>query len=62
MPNITPTIHRKNYQLYENKPCIDEGADDCTSCLEARISLAGDEVGYGEWGDSKHFAKKNKNN
>jgi len=57
MPNITPTVHRKNYQLYENKPCIDEGADDCTSCLEARIGLAGDEVGYGEWGDSKHFAK-----
>ncbi|KAF0237641.1 MAG: hypothetical protein FD181_1698 [Prolixibacteraceae bacterium] len=24
-------------------------------CLEARIELAGCEIGYGEWGDSKHF-------
>jgi len=30
MPNITPTINRENYQLYENKPCIDEAAEDCT--------------------------------
>jgi len=60
MPNITPTVHRKNYQLYQNKPCIDEGAEDCTTCLEARINLAGDQVGYGEWGDSKHYKNKNK--
>ena len=59
MPNITPTINRENYRLYENKPCIDEGADDCTSCLEARIVIAGDDLGYGEWGDSPHFAKRN---
>lgn len=60
MPNITPTIHRKDYQLYQNKPCIDEGAEDCTSCLEARINLAGDEVGYNEWGDSPHYKKRTK--
>ncbi|HAN78622.1 MAG TPA: [FeFe] hydrogenase H-cluster radical SAM maturase HydE [Bacteroidales bacterium] len=59
MPNITPTANRKNYQLYQNKPCIDEGADDCTNCLEARISLAGDQIGYGEWGDSMHFSENN---
>ncbi len=58
MPNITPTIHRTNYQLYENKPCIDEGANDCSNCMEARIHLAGDEVGFGEWGDSKHYYKR----
>ena len=62
MPNITPTVHRADYQLYENKPCIDEGADDCTGCLEARINLAGAEVGYGEWGDSPHYAKRIANN
>ncbi|NOZ45562.1 MAG: [FeFe] hydrogenase H-cluster radical SAM maturase HydE [Chlorobi bacterium] len=60
MPNITPTIHRTNYQLYENKPCIDESADDCGNCMEARIHLAGDEVGFGEWGDSKHYYKRQK--
>jgi len=58
MPNITPTINRTNYQLYENKPCIDEGAEDCTTCLEARITIAGDTVAYGEWGDSPHFKKR----
>ncbi|MDF1546422.1 MAG: [FeFe] hydrogenase H-cluster radical SAM maturase HydE [Bacteroidales bacterium] len=60
MPNITPTINRTNYQLYENKPCIDEGADDCTTCLEARITIAGDTVAYGEWGDSPHFKNRTK--
>ena len=59
MPNITPTINRENYQLYENKPCIDEGADECTNCLEARIVIAGDDLGYNEWGDSPHFSKRN---
>jgi len=61
MPNITPTTNRKNYQLYENKPCIDEGADDCVSCLEKRIEMAGDSIGYGKWGDSRHFYERMKN-
>lgn len=60
MPNITPTIVRANYQLYEGKPCIDEAADDCSSCLEARIGMAGGIVGYGEWGDSEHYRKREK--
>jgi biotin synthase len=58
MPNITPGKYRNSYMLYENKPCMDEEADDCSSCLEARIRMAGDDIGYGEWGDSKHFAKR----
>jgi biotin synthase len=59
MPNITPTVHRKNYNLYQGKPCIDEGAEDCNECLVARISMIGDTVGYGEWGDSLHFKLRN---
>lgn len=58
MPNITPTIFRSNYQLYDNKPCIDEAADDCQNCMEARIKLSGNEIGYGQWGDSPHYAKR----
>ncbi len=57
MPNITPCNYRKEYQLYENKPCLDEDAELCRNCLEARIELAGCEIGYGEWGDSRHFTK-----
>lgn len=61
MPNITPGKYRNNYKLYENKPCTDENPDDCTNCLEARISMTGNTIGYNEWGDSKHFKlKKNK--
>lgn len=58
MPNITPTTHRKNYDLYENKPCTDEGAEDCSNCLSIRIEMAGKEIGYDEWGDSRHFFKR----
>ncbi len=60
MPNITPTDYRKFYQLYNNKPCLDENARQCRSCLERRILAAGAEVGYGQWGDSPHSLKKKK--
>ncbi|MFZ4520413.1 MAG: [FeFe] hydrogenase H-cluster radical SAM maturase HydE [Bacteroidales bacterium] len=58
MPNLTPVKYRQDYLLYENKPCLDEEAEECKSCLEARIHMAGDTIGYGEWGDSDHFAKR----
>lgn len=58
MPNITPGKYRDSYKLYDNKPCTDESAEDCQSCLEARVSLADAEVIYGEWGDSKHYDKR----
>lgn len=61
MPNITPTAYRKEYQLYQNKPCIDESAGDCTKCLETRINLVNNVVGYGEWGDSKNYYKRTRN-
>jgi biotin synthase len=60
MPNITPGIYRNNYLLYENKPCTDENADDCTQCLEARVQMAGDEVAWDEWGDSQFFNERKK--
>lgn len=58
MPNITPGIYRNNYLLYQNKPCTDENADDCSQCLEARVQMSGDEVAWDEWGDSKHFLER----
>ncbi|HSO89365.1 MAG TPA: hypothetical protein VLQ91_22620, partial [Draconibacterium sp.] len=57
MPNLTPCEYRKEYLLYEDKPCLDEDAELCRNCLEARIELAGCEIGYNEWGDSKHFRR-----
>ena len=61
MPNVTPGMYRDSYKLYENKPCTDEEAADCVNCLEVRIGITGDEIGYGEWGDSKHFSKRRQN-
>jgi biotin synthase len=58
MPNITPGKYRDSYKLYDNKPCTDDSAEDCQSCLEARVSLADAEVIYGEWGDSKHYSDR----
>ena len=60
MPNITPGIFRNKYLLYNNKPCIDEGPEQCSGCLDARLALADSEIGYGEWGDSLHFRKNKK--
>jgi biotin synthase len=58
MPNITPGKYRDNYKLYDNKPCTDDSAEDCQSCLEARVTLADAEVIYGEWGDSRHYSER----
>jgi biotin synthase len=58
MPNITPGKYRDSYKLYDNKPCTDDSAEDCQSCLEARVSLADAEVIYGEWGDSMHYTER----
>ncbi len=60
MPNITPGVYRNDYKLYENKPCTDENADDCTRCIEVRIKLADNEVGFSQWGDSRHYDKRRK--
>ncbi len=57
MPNITPGKYRDEYKLYQNKPCTDESPEDCGKCIEARVRLAGCEIGYEEWGDSKHYLK-----
>ncbi|HMA62200.1 MAG TPA: [FeFe] hydrogenase H-cluster radical SAM maturase HydE [bacterium] len=62
MPNITDTKYREGYQLYENKPCLDENSEMCKGCLETRIRSIGEEIGYNEWGDSPHYFKRKKQN
>lgn len=58
MPNITPGKYRSDYLLYQNKPCTEEEAVDCANCLEARIHMTGNKIGYGETGDSIHYHKR----
>lgn len=59
MPNLTPLKYRRSYLLYENKPCINEDADDCLNCLAKRIKMIGEEVAYNDYGDSKHYINRN---
>lgn len=61
MPQATPGRVRKEYQLYEGKPCLDEKAEQCGSCLESRIRSIGREIAHDKWGDSRHFAARRKN-
>lgn len=58
MPNITDIEFRPYYQLYENKPCINEGYGECNSCLKRRIEFLGETIGLNEWGDPIHFSRK----
>jgi biotin synthase len=58
MPNITDVQYRSLYQLYDNKPCINENSDTCVSCLSNRITSIGETIGYNDWGDSPHVRKK----
>jgi biotin synthase len=58
MPQVTPMDVRKDYQLYPGKPCLDENARECHSCLGIRIASAGRTIGYNSWGDSVHAEKR----
>ena len=58
MPQLTPMQVRKDYLLYEGKPCLDESAEQCLGCLEARIQSVGRTIGYDRWGDPRHALKR----
>jgi biotin synthase len=61
MPQMSPTDVRADYQLYPGKPCLDENAKECQSCLNMRIEFAGRKIGLYAWGDSKHAVRRMKN-
>lgn len=61
MPNLTPVKYREGYLLYEDKPCLDEEAEECKTCLEARIAISGDEIGFGDTGTSLHYQRRMNN-
>lgn len=47
MPNSTPGRVRKQYQLYPDKPCVDEDAGDCASCVVLRLRGLGRTIDTG---------------
>jgi len=44
MPNLSPVMVRKKYDLYDNKICTGEEAAECRGCLQRRIESAGYEI------------------
>lgn len=55
MPNLTPRRYRESYQLYQNKPDLGE---DAQTHLETRLRAIGHTIGYGQWGDAKHYLNR----
>lgn len=41
MPNLSPTMVRKSYALYDNKICTGDEAAECRRCLERRMESIG---------------------
>ena len=41
MPNLSPTMYRKQYQLYDNKICTGDEAAECKACLSLRVDKSG---------------------
>ena len=61
MPVITDVKYKKDYLLYENKPCIDENAKMCLNNLEIYLKQNNEEIVYGKWGDSPHYYRRRQN-
>ena len=51
MPQATPLKYRRDYALYDGKPCLDDSAGQCASCLESRITSVGRRILRDAWGD-----------
>ena len=60
MPNITDTKYREGYQLYEGKPNLDENQEETMEKLAESIANVGETIGFDEWGDPKHFFRRQK--
>ncbi|HOV14820.1 MAG TPA: [FeFe] hydrogenase H-cluster radical SAM maturase HydE [Spirochaetota bacterium] len=59
MPNITPTVYKKDYLLYPNKICIDESGFQCIGCLSGRVKSIDKTLSF-ERGDSISFLERMK--
>lgn len=54
MPNVTDAAWKGKYRLYPGKPCLEETSEACSSCLEMRVRAMGEEIAWGQRGDSPH--------
>lgn len=61
MPNLTPVKYRQSYLLYNDKPGLADDAEESKEVMEDAIRQTGDTIGYGEWGDSKKYELRIRN-
>jgi biotin synthase len=60
MPTATQLNHREKYQLYKDKPGINDNAFETKQLMDKLVKDINHEIVYNKWGDSPHFHKKNK--
>ena len=58
MPILTPQKYREDYQLYASKPCVDEGHEECRSCLTKRVTFAEKELLLDDWADPPSYLRR----
>ena len=58
MPNMTPKFYADSYYLYEGKPTVTDDPMIVVKELETRLKALGHQIGYGKWGDPKHYFKR----
>jgi biotin synthase len=58
MPITTSQKHRKNYLLYDNKPCVEDTSDDCKKCLMGRMFFIDKKIGFKQQGNSPLYQKE----
>lgn len=58
MPNLSPTEYRKEYEIYPNKPFVNDTAKECADNLDLSMRSINHQVLYNDWGDSLAFRKK----
>ncbi len=58
MPNLTPLKYRREYLLYEHKPCLDQEAEETLENLFLRIHKIGEQIVYNDFGDSIHYINR----
>lgn len=58
MPNMTIQQVRANYQIYENKPGIEDDAAISKTRIEEFLAQKRIPIGLNQWGDSLHFINR----
>ena len=58
MPNVGSVEHRKDYQLYDGKPDLDENAESIRKALDLSVARIGESIAYNEPGTPRHYLSR----